>query len=208
MIDRCFLCSDPVGSLCPGYCDLHGHLVRVAVTKAITSDPPSVEEVHDCAFPGCLGTAEAGEWFCAGHLEQRAKGEPLTPLELTAGEKEAVLAEMGHPLGGGRKKKPAPRQRKKLAKKKAPQPKKKPLVGQHLMRTRIRLNIYDRLKGVADELTGQKGDHVTVSDLVRQACYNLLLLHEAVRRLENAPFNFDEEDDEGEAVIIIENPML
>lgn len=79
----------------------------------------------------------------------------------------------------------------------------KPLVGHHLMRVRIRKNIFEKLKDVADEESELTGEHVTVSDLVRAACYNYLLVHESVRRLQNAPpLIIDEE------VLIIESPLL
>lgn len=79
----------------------------------------------------------------------------------------------------------------------------KPLVGPHLMRVRINKSIFDKLQEIADEETDRKGEHVTVSDLVRAACYNFLLVHESLRRLENAP-PLELED----AVLIITNPML
>jgi hypothetical protein len=79
----------------------------------------------------------------------------------------------------------------------------KPLVGQHLMRVRIRLNIFERLKEVAEEESRSTGEHVTVSDLVRAACYNYLLIQESVRRLEHAPPEaFDE------MVFIVTSPLL
>ena len=79
----------------------------------------------------------------------------------------------------------------------------KPLVGHHLMRVRISKTIFDKLQDIAEEETERSGDHVTVSDLVRAACYNYLLIHESVKRLENAP-PMEIED----AVLIITNPIL
>jgi hypothetical protein len=79
----------------------------------------------------------------------------------------------------------------------------KPFVGHHLMRVRIRKNIFEKLQEVAEEETDRTGEHVTVSDLVRAACYNYLLVHESVRQLENAPPVFL--DDE---VLIVTAPML
>lgn len=79
----------------------------------------------------------------------------------------------------------------------------KPLVGHHLMRVRIRKQIFELLQEVAEEEAEKTGEHVTVSDLVRAACYNYLLIHESVRRLENAPPT--ELDD---AVLVITHPML
>jgi len=79
----------------------------------------------------------------------------------------------------------------------------KPLVGHHLMRVRIRKKIFDKLQEVAEEESEKTGEHVTVSDLVRQACYNFLLVHESVRQLENAPM-----DDFEEALLIITRPIF
>jgi hypothetical protein len=79
----------------------------------------------------------------------------------------------------------------------------KPLVGHHLMRVRIRKSIFEKLQEVAEEESERTGEHVTVSDLVRAACYNYLLVHESVRQLENAPPMFIEEE-----VLIIQHPML
>ena len=79
----------------------------------------------------------------------------------------------------------------------------KSLVGHHLMRVRIRKNIFEKLQEVAIEESSRSGEHVTVSDLVRAACYNYLLIHESVRQLESAnPLMV-----EGE-VLIIASPML
>ena len=79
----------------------------------------------------------------------------------------------------------------------------KGLVGHHLMRVRIRKNIFDKLKEVAQEETLRANEHVTVSDLVRAACYNYLLIHESVRQLESAaPLILEEE------IIIVQSPML
>lgn len=79
----------------------------------------------------------------------------------------------------------------------------KSLAGQHLMRVRIRKAIFKKLQEVAEEESERTDEHVTVSDLVRAACYNHLLLHESVRQLENTPP--EELDDE---VLYIANPML
>ena len=63
----------------------------------------------------------------------------------------------------------------------------KPLVGHHLMRVRIHKRIFDKLQEVAEEQSEKTGEHVTVSDLVRNACYTALCVHESIRQLENAP---------------------
>ena len=81
----------------------------------------------------------------------------------------------------------------------------KDLVGHHLMRVRIRKNIFCKLQEVAEEETFRTGEHVTVSDLVRAACYNYLLIHESLQRLENATVL---ELDDGEELLIISTPML
>ena len=78
----------------------------------------------------------------------------------------------------------------------------KDLVGHHLLRVRIRKSIFDKLQDTAEEETSRTGEHVTVSDLVRVACYNYLLSHEAVQRLEINPHDMDDE------VLVITSPML
>lgn len=78
----------------------------------------------------------------------------------------------------------------------------KSLVGHHLMRVRIRKTIYQKLQEVAEEEADRTGEHVTVSDLVRAACYNFLLVHESLRQLENSPPDFEE------IVLIDVHPML
>jgi len=79
----------------------------------------------------------------------------------------------------------------------------KPLVGHHLMRVRIRKKIFQKLQEVAEEESERTEEHVTVSDLVRAACYNYLMIHDSVRRLENAP-PLEIED----AILVITQPML
>ena len=78
----------------------------------------------------------------------------------------------------------------------------KHLVGHHLLRVRIRRSIFQQLKDVAEEESERTGEHVTVSDLVRAACYNYLLIHQAVQRLENSPPEI------GDEVLVITSPML
>ena len=63
----------------------------------------------------------------------------------------------------------------------------KNLVGHHLMRVRIKKNIFDARQDLAQEETTRTGEHVTVSDLVRAACYRHLLIHESATRLQSAP---------------------
>ena len=78
----------------------------------------------------------------------------------------------------------------------------KDLVGHHLLRVRIRKSIFNQLKETALEEASRTGEHVTVSDLVRAACYNYLLIHEAVQKLENSPPNI------GDEVLVITSPIL
>jgi hypothetical protein len=79
----------------------------------------------------------------------------------------------------------------------------KPLVGQKLMRVRIRTRIFEEMQILAEEESELLGEHVTVSDIVRTACYNYLLAHQGLRRLECLPpLDIDDE------VWVIESPML
>lgn len=78
----------------------------------------------------------------------------------------------------------------------------KPLVGHHLMRVRIRKAIFEKLEQVANEESIRTNEHVTVSDLVRAAVYNYLLLHESVRKLEALADTLEDE------ILIITQPML
>lgn len=79
----------------------------------------------------------------------------------------------------------------------------KHLVGHHLLRVRIRKSIFLRLQEVAREESEKTGDHVTVSDLVRAACYNYLLIQDAVQKLDSLPpATIDDE------VLLITSPML
>ena len=73
-------------------------------------------------------------------------------------------------------------------------------VGHHLLRVRIRKRIFQHLQEVADYESDRTGDHVTVSDLVRQACVNLLVLHETMRSLHELPdlMNPDLDDEDWE----------
>ena len=53
--------------------------------------------------------------------------------------------------------------------------------------------IVEKLEQVATEESLRTNEHVTVSDLVRAAVYNYLLLHESVRKLESIAETFDGE---------------
>jgi len=70
------------------------------------------------------------------------------------------------------------------------------LIGQHLLRVRIKPGIFERLQEIASYETDRLGAHVTVSDLVRQACVNAIHTYEAMQKLVLATEDY--EDDEGE----------
>jgi hypothetical protein len=78
----------------------------------------------------------------------------------------------------------------------------KELVGHHLLRVRIKKRIFGKLQETAQDESARTGEHVTVSDLVRAACYNYLLIHDAVQRLENSPPEI------GDEILVITSPML
>lgn len=65
----------------------------------------------------------------------------------------------------------------------------------HLMRVRIRKTVFARLQEIADEESMRTQQHVTVSDLVRNACLTYMLTYESLLQLENTPP--DDLDDEG-----------
>jgi hypothetical protein len=77
------------------------------------------------------------------------------------------------------------------------------------MRVRVQKNIFKRLQDVAREETRRVHDQVTVSDLVRAACYNFLLIYEAQQRLESVVEREPEkEPGEEELVVVVKTPML
>jgi len=71
-------------------------------------------------------------------------------------------------------------------------------VGHHLLRVRIRKLIFNQLKEAAQAESQRTGLHITVSDLVRQACVNYLLLFQAQQRLTAA---LDGEEEAQEEII-------
>lgn len=73
--------------------------------------------------------------------------------------------------------------------------------GHHLMRVRVRKSIFDQLQLAAEDETERSGEHVTVSDLVRSACQDFLLKHEALKRLVNAPEHFFAEESEPSSLL-------
>lgn len=99
----------------------------------------------------------------------------------------------------------------------------KQLVGHHLLRVRIRKKIFEDLQEISEEASFRTNEHVTVSDLVRSACYNYILMHESLRNLEAMvlnsiqpetsnsleldQINFDEMDEES-AQEFIENASI
>ena len=83
----------------------------------------------------------------------------------------------------------------------------KSLAGHHLMRVRIKKNIFTRLREAAEEETSRRSEHVTVSDLVRSACYDWLVKHDALRALEEMPMELWLQQEE-RALYIITAPML
>lgn len=76
--------------------------------------------------------------------------------------------------------------------------------GSHTMRVRVRLPIWHALQELAELESERVGSHVTVSDLVRGAVYNLLLLHQSFADLQACSpkeLDFDE-------LVIDELPLL
>lgn len=76
--------------------------------------------------------------------------------------------------------------------------------GHHLLRVRITNRVRDRLLALAEEESERTGTTVTISDLVRAACYNYLLVDDSLRRLESAPTVLEG----GDVVRVYVNPML
>lgn len=71
------------------------------------------------------------------------------------------------------------------------------------MRVRIRKSIFTEMQDLAEEESDKTGEHVTVSDIVRAACMNYLLIQDSLRRMECIPPSDIEED-----VWFVERPML
>lgn len=63
----------------------------------------------------------------------------------------------------------------------------KPLVGHHLLRVRIRKNIFARLQDIAKAESDRTNDYVTVSDLVRQACMTQINMYDQLSKLSHMP---------------------
>lgn len=76
--------------------------------------------------------------------------------------------------------------------------------GLHLMRVRVRKRMFERLQETADQMSEESGEHVTVSDLVRRACYEFLITQRSVRRLENPPSDILDED----GIVLVTAPLL
>jgi len=77
----------------------------------------------------------------------------------------------------------------------------------HVMRVRIQKRVFEALQTAATEEIDRRGEHVTVSDIVRAACHDWLVKHQALRALENLPHDLWRREEE-EAVYIITAPML
>lgn len=80
----------------------------------------------------------------------------------------------------------------------------KELSGHHLMRVRVRKRMFNRLQETAEELTEELGEHVTVSDLVRRACYEFINTQRSLKRLENPPPELFEEA----GILVLLGPLL
>lgn len=91
------------------------------------------------------------------------------------------------------------------------------------MRVNIKNSVWQEMKAVAKYLTAQMGEKVTVSDFVRSACYNALLLHyttvdliesgaleDLEELLEETDYDDDdfEEDDDSEELLIEDRPFV
>lgn len=81
-------------------------------------------------------------------------------------------------------------------------------VGHHLLRVRIRRQIFEHLQAVAEYESERTGEHVTVSDLVRQACVNALTLHATMRSLHELPdlLDVDHDEDDWEEELDFDGP--
>jgi len=183
MHDRCLMCGDETGEIRPGYCNTHGHLVSLAARKVLFFSEKETNEKEDCVFPGCLHTATPDHILCFDHLAQREAKKPLSPLD------PVVFF---------------PRETKPSGTNKAKKAKKTETPGTHLLRVRIRLPMMNHLRDMAEEESLKCDETVTVSDIVRSACYNHLLLHQSIRQLELIP----PDSIGGDLLIIQTNPML
>jgi hypothetical protein len=57
----------------------------------------------------------------------------------------------------------------------------------HLMRVRVRVRIFDKLKGIAKKESLLTGDHTSVSDLVRAALSDWVRVYETTEKLYELP---------------------
>ena len=55
----------------------------------------------------------------------------------------------------------------------------------HLMRVRIRKSVFEKLRDIAKKESGQTGEYVSVSDIVRSSLLNWLQTYEATDRIRN-----------------------
>ncbi len=56
----------------------------------------------------------------------------------------------------------------------------------HLMRVRVRRSLFDRLKEIAQEESGDSGEYTSVSDIVRAALLTWIQTYESTSRLRAA----------------------
>lgn len=83
------------------------------------------------------------------------------------------------------------------------------LAGHHLMRVRVRKRMFLRLQETAEEMTEEFGEHVTVSDIVRRACYEFLNAERSRKRLDSLPAQlFEPSEGEQLDVLLVLAPML
>jgi hypothetical protein len=62
----------------------------------------------------------------------------------------------------------------------------------HLMRVRVRVRIFDRLRDIAQEESKMTGDHTSVSDLVRAALSDWIRVYESTTLLYDLQLAGDE----------------
>lgn len=84
---------------------------------------------------------------------------------------------------------------------------KKGLAGHHLMRVRIKKRIFQRLREAASEESDRLSQYVTVSDIVRSACYDWLVKHDTLRSLEQMPSDLWRKQEEY-ALMVVTAPLL
>lgn len=76
----------------------------------------------------------------------------------------------------------------------------------HLMRVRVKMQMFNFLQDAAEDETERLGSHVTVSEIVRAACHDYLIRHETMKRLQNIPNEFWEQKEDIRIALVL--PML